>query len=170
MNSLSQHIIQLFFVSIPFFVNGMQQPSIVLETPTIVGNSPICIGSTLKLETAYGEGLIYHWYNPVGREISVVNTAIQPNIDSTMAGPYKLVLEQNNQFSDTAYFNVVVVERPPIPAITNNGPICELDTLRLEGPSISGATYKWIDPFGAVFSTEEDPILNGALALSLIHI
>lgn len=164
MNSLFPHIINLVFVCIPFFAVGMQQPNAMLGTPVITGNSPICKGGTLKLESTYEEGLIYHWYNPAGREFSVVNTAIQPSIDSAMAGIYKLVLEQNNQFSDTAYFEVVVVDRPPIPIITNNGPVCESDTLRLEGPSISGATYEWIDPFGAVFSREEDPIINSVLA------
>ncbi len=164
MNNLIQHIIQLLLVCLPFLAVGMQQPSSVLATPTIEGNSPICMGSTLKLETTYEDGIIYHWFNSVGKEISVVNTAIQPSIDSSMAGLYKLVLEQNNQFSDTAFFNVVVVERPLTPTIINNGPICELDTLRLEGPSIAGASYEWIDPFGAVFSTEEDPILEEVLA------
>ncbi len=164
MNSLFPHIINLVFVCIPLLVVGMQQPSAMLGTPVITGNSPICKGGTLKLESTYEDGLIYHWYNPAGREISVVNTAIQPSIDSTMEGIYKLVLEQNNQFSDTAHFNVVVVDRPLIPVITNNGPICELDTLRLEGPSIPGATYEWIDPFGAVFSRQEDPILEDVIA------
>ncbi len=164
MNNLFLHIIKIFCVCIPSFAAGMQQPNSVLVTPTITGNSPICIGGTLKLEATYEDGIIYHWYNAVGRKISVVNTAIQPDVDSTTAGQYKLVIEQNNQFSDTAYFNVIVVERPSIPIVTNNGPICESDTLRLEGPSITGASYEWIDPFGVVFSRLEDPIIEGVLA------
>ena len=142
----------------------MQQPDFVINTPIIEGNSPICIGGTLKLVTSPKDGVIYHWFNNVGREISVVNTAIQPSIDAAMAGQYKLVLEQNNQFSDTAYYDVIVVERPPIPTITTNSPICELDTLRLQGPDITGASYQWIDPFGVVFSEEKDIIIEDALA------
>ena len=165
MNSLFLHIIHLLlFVCIPFFAAGMQQPDFVIDPPIIEGNSPICIGGTLKLVTSPKDGIIYHWFNNVGREISVVNTAIQPSIDAAMAGQYKLVLEQNNQFSDTAYYNVIVVERPPIPTITSNSPICELDTLRLQGPDITGASYQWIDPFGVVFSEEKEIIIEDALA------
>lgn len=136
--------------------NILSDTIVCLEKPVIFSNAPLCEDFTLELRTDYLEGMNYYWYDPQGNEISIVTTAIIPNISLDMAGLYRLVLEKDGCLSDTAKIQVMVNTRPPVPEVSNNGPICEGETLFLEGPTLAGASYKWIDPFGTVIGNTED--------------
>ena len=141
---------------IPQLLNASSDTLITIPIPIITANNPVCENATLKLETAYVEGLIYHWYDLNGNEISVVATAILPAMELSMAGEYSLIIELNGCFSERAKINIEVITRPDTPFVFNNGPLCEGETLLLDGPNLANTTYKWIDPFGTVISTEED--------------
>ncbi len=51
----------------------------------------------------------------------------------------------------------IVVNPLPVVTVSNNGPLCANDTLRLEANSIPGAVYKWEGP-GNFSSNAEDPV------------
>lgn len=130
--------------------------TIIVPKPTINANNPVCEDGTLKLETPFQNNTIFHWYAPNGEEISVVATATIPNIDLSMAGKYSLKAEQDGCFSEVEFIDIQVLSKPEAPVITNNGPLCEGETLLLDGPTLANTEYKWIDPFGTVISNEED--------------
>lgn len=130
--------------------------TIIVPKPTIIANNPVCEDGTLKLETPFQNNTIFHWYAPNGEEISVVATATIPNIDLSMAGKYSLKAEQDGCFSEAEFIDVEVISKPEAPVISNNGPLCEGETLLLDGPTHANTDYKWIDPFGTVISNEED--------------
>ncbi len=141
-------------------VSARPDSSIVVPTPMITANNPVCENATLKLETPFQEGVIFHWYDLEGNEISVVATAIIPNMQLDMAGTYQLIAEKEGCFSEPATIAISVMTRPDTPMVFNNGPLCEGETLQLDGPTLANTTYKWIDPFGTVISNEEDPIIR----------
>ncbi len=164
MNKLKGHIILLFALlgmfSTPQNLTARPDTTIVVPIPEITANNPVCENSTLKLETPFQDGVIFHWFNTEGTEISVVATATVPDMQLSMAGEYALIAELNGCFSERATINIEVATRPDTPIVTNNGPLCEGDTLRLDGPNLPNTSYKWIDPFGTVISNEEDVIIS----------
>jgi gliding motility-associated-like protein len=133
---------------------------ITLPKPTIKANTPICEGGTLKLETSSQEGSVFHWLDPQGKAISIVSMATMPNMTKEMTGRYSLRIEKDACFSEVAYIDIELLNRPDTPFLYNNGPVCEGQTLLLDGPSIPNATYKWIDPFGSIISVEEDVLIS----------
>lgn len=48
----------------------------------------------------------------------------------------------------------------PSPIASNNGPLCEGDTLVLTASTVAGATYSWVGPNG-FSSTQQNPTVNG---------
>jgi len=79
MSKLKGHIIILFALLEVFFAlpSLIARPDtiIVVPTPEITANNPVCENSTLKLETPFQDGVIFHWFDTEGTEISVVATA-----------------------------------------------------------------------------------------------
>jgi len=131
-----------------------------VPTPVITANTPVCENATLKLETPFQEDVIFHWYDLEGNEVSVVATAIIPDMQLSMAGTYRLIAEKAGCFSEPATIEISVTTRPDTPMVFNNGPLCAGETLQLDGPTLANTTYKWIDPFGTVISAEEDPTIR----------
>lgn len=164
MNKLNGYIDKIFYLwmMIGLTINLSARPdsSIVVPTPVITANNPVCENATLKLETPFQEGVIFHWYDLEGKEISVVATAIIPDMQLDMAGTYRLIAEKEGCFSESATIEISVTTRPDTPAVFNNGPLCAGETLQLDGPTLANTTYKWIDPFGTVISNEEDPVIR----------
>lgn len=48
----------------------------------------------------------------------------------------------------------------PTPIASNNGPLCEGDTLQLTSSTVAGATYSWVGPNG-FSSNQQNPVVNG---------
>jgi len=159
-NPIIKIVILLIISGFSFNLAANSDSSIVVPTPVITANNPVCENATLKLETPFQDGVTFHWFDVEGNEISVVATAIVPDMQLSMAGVYRLIVEQNGGFSDTATINIEVTTRPDTPMVFNNGPLCEGETLQLDGPTLANTTYKWIDPFGTVISNEEDPTIS----------
>lgn len=143
-------------VLFPMFLSARSNNTILLPPPEITANNPVCENATLTLASPFQDGVIYHWFDTEGNEISVVATANVPNIQLDMAGTYRLVTEENGVFSDTASIDIEVTTRPDTPLVFSNGPLCEGETLELNGPNIPNTSYKWIDPFGTVIANTED--------------
>ncbi|MEM1120771.1 MAG: gliding motility-associated C-terminal domain-containing protein [Bacteroidota bacterium] len=161
MNKQKGYLIQLFCLLGMLLFSEFVAIYAQLPTPDITANNPVCENATLKLASPFQDGVIYHWYDLQGNEISVVATATVPDMQLNMAGIYRLVIEENGLFSDTATINIAVAPRPNTPTVFSNGPLCEGETLELESPNIPNTTYKWIDPFGTVIAnTADHTILN----------
>ncbi|MGC8823978.1 MAG: gliding motility-associated C-terminal domain-containing protein [Bacteroidales bacterium] len=95
---------------------------------------------------------------PVPGSGSALNFGLQ-----TLAGTYT-VEATNTTTGCTATMNgsaVVVVNTPPTPSASNNGPICEGNTLSLSGLPSSGVTYQWTGPNG-FSSTAQNPVVSTA--------
>jgi len=164
MNKLKSYInkITYLLVMIGLSANVFARPdsSIIIPTPVITANNPVCENATLKLETPFQDGVIFHWYDIDGAEISVVATATIPDMQLNMAGEYRLIAEKDGCFSEPATIDIEITTRPDTPMIFSNGPLCAGETLQLDGPTLANTTYKWIDPFGTVISAEEDPTIS----------
>ncbi len=164
MNKFSGHIIILFsclgMLCASLNLTARPDTTIVVPKPVISANNPVCENATLKLETPFQDGVIFHWYDKEGLEISVVATATVPDMQLSMAGEYSLIAELNGCFSERATIEIEVTTRPDMPIVSNNGPLCEGETLRLDGPNLPNTSYKWIDPFGTVISNEEDVMIT----------
>ncbi len=164
MDKFKDHIIILFslvgMLCASLNLTARPDTTIVVPKPTITANNPVCENATLKLETPFQDGVIFHWYDINGEEISVVATATVPDMQLTMAGEYSLIVELDGCFSERATIEIEVTTRPDTPIVSNNGPLCEGETLRLDGPNLPNTSYKWIDPFGTVISNEEDAVIT----------
>lgn len=164
MDKFKGHIIILFsllgMLCASLHLTARPDSTIIVPKPVITANNPVCENATLKLETPFQDGVIFHWYDTDGLEISVVATATIPDMQLSMAGEYSLVAELNGCFSERATIDIEVTTRPDTPIVSNNGPLCEGETLRLDGPSLPNTSYKWIDPFGTVISNEEDVVIS----------
>lgn len=164
MHKLKNHIVILFsllwMLCAPLNLTARPDTTIIVPKPVISANNPVCENATLKLETPFQDGMIFHWYDKAGMEISVVATATVPDMQLSMAGEYSLIAELNGCFSERATIDIEVTTRPNTPIVSNNGPLCAGETLRLNGPNFPNTSYKWIDPFGTVISNEEDVIID----------
>lgn len=152
-------ILTSLIIGLSTSLSARPDSSIVVPTPVITANNPVCENATLKLETPFQDGVIFHWYDINGAEISVVATAIIPDMQLDMAGVYQLIAEKAGCFSEPATIEIEITTRPDTPIVFNNGPLCAGETLQLNGPTLANTTYKWIDPFGTVISDEEDPTI-----------
>ena len=124
--------------------------------PIISGDTIICVGNTLDLEVQFISGASYEWQNEQGDILSSVHTLTVPNMDFAMAGIYTVSIIHESCPDPNASVQVSVVNPPTAPEVSNNGPICEGQTALLYGPSLENASYRWLDPFGAVLAETED--------------
>jgi subtilase family serine protease len=113
-------------------------------TGTASGNSPVCEGSTLQLNTSSNPlALSYAWSGPNGFVSGIGNPAIH-NITMAATGTYTVSMT-NFGCAATAEVTIIVNANPVVSA-SSNSPVCENMSLQL---SASGAyTYAWSGPDG----------------------
>ncbi|MCS6904148.1 MAG: fibronectin type III domain-containing protein [Bacteroidia bacterium] len=115
--------------------------------PSIPAFQNLCTGDTLFLPVEPLPRATYEWRGPnnfVSREASLY----KPDVTSNDAGLYQLVVMQNGCISKPSSLRLVVNNRPPLPEIQHNAPICEGETLLLSTPAIAGVSYEWKGPEG----------------------
>jgi gliding motility-associated-like protein len=132
------------------------------SSPSITSNSPVCIGDDITLSTTAVAGATYNWTGPNGFTSAMQNPTIT---GSTLAdaGFYYLTIEVNGCISNTDSIEVFVNDQPVTPVASNNGPICEFETLEIFVDTIPGAVYSWIGPNGFT-STDQNPSIPLATA------
>ena len=140
------------------------------QTPSIVTNSPICVGDTLNIcAVDTPSTLTYVWKanNPDSNAIAALttpcihlptsSTSTPPHIDS---GLYKVWAFQNGCKSATpASTQILVNPRPNPPVVGSNTPICENGVLHLTATVPNTAVplnYSWTGP-NAFTSTSQNP-------------
>lgn len=153
-----------YFVSIT--VNGCTSVPVATNvvvnappaTPVVTDNGPICEGEDILLATTTVTGATYAWAGPNGFSSTDQNPTIN-NAVAANAGTYSLIITANGCAS-AAGSTAVVINPPVSPTPSNNGPLCEGETLNLTTDAVTGATYSWTGPNGFIANLQSPSIGN----------
>lgn len=129
--------------------------------PTINPISSVCENETLILSAASVTGASYNWTGPGGFISNTQSPAIT-NVPVSASGNYSVNIVVNGCRSANNTVAITVNPTPPAPQVSNNGAVCEGNTLQLNAVTISGATYAWTGPSGFA-SSNQNPVINNAL-------
>ena len=129
--------------------------------PTINPISLVCENETLILSAASVTGASYNWTGPGGFISNTQSPAIT-NVPVSASGNYSVNIVVNGCRSANNTVAITVNPTPPAPQVSNNGAVCEGNTLQLNAVTISGATYSWTGPSGFT-SSNQNPVINNAL-------
>jgi len=130
--------------------------------PTAFNDSPVCEGEDVFLQASTVVGATYSWTGPNGFSTTLQNFDIS-NIAVAQAGLYEVAVTLNGCTSPAASTNVIVNPRPALTGtLTSNSPLCELDNLTINAPTVSGVTYNWTGPNGFA-STNQNITINNVI-------
>lgn len=122
-------------------------------------NSPVCTGGTLNLSATNVMGATYFWQGPNGYT-SNLRTPVRTNVTLQMAGNYYVTISGAGCGSVSRSVTVVV-NQTPFAQASSNSPVCTGQTLNLNTPTVTGASYLWLGPNG--FSSNlQNPVRTGA--------
>ncbi|MCB1053578.1 MAG: immunoglobulin domain-containing protein [Acidobacteria bacterium] len=124
----------------------------------ISSNQPLCAGDTLNLSTPDVSGATYTWSGPNGFSSNLREPSIS-NVSTVNQGTYTCTITREGCQSQLASHNVTV-HSLAAPMITSNLPVCEMGTLSLSTPAITGATYTWSGPNGFSSNVRNPSITN----------
>ena len=79
--------------------------------PIVSGNSPLCVGETIRLSAAEISGASYSWTGP-GGWTSTLRNPTRPNATLAMSGTYNCVITQGTQTSEAASVQIEVKAKP----------------------------------------------------------
>jgi len=127
--------------------------------PTVNTNSPVCEGATIQLNTANVNQATYAWSGPNSWTATSQNATLA-NATATMAGTYSLTVTVNGCTSPAGTANVVVNPIPDTPMVNIAQPVCEGQSLIMNGFGGAGAQYHWSGPLTWT-STLQNPQING---------
>jgi gliding motility-associated-like protein len=157
------------------YVTVNPQPS----TPIAISNSPVCLNSTIRLNTANIVGATYLWKGPNGFTSTQRNPVIS-NVTKANAGHYILTLINNNGCASTADTANVAVDDFPIanagpnqlvcstnPSVTLNGIISGGTTTGVWSTSGTGAFSQATNQLNALYIPSTQDINAGSVVLTL---
>ncbi len=127
---------------------------ITLPTPSLSSNSPVCATKTLNL-TASG-ATTYNWAGPNGFTSTIQNPSIT-NVSILASGVYTLIGTSGTCSASTTAN--ITINALPTPNIVSNSPVCQAQTLNLQGSG--GVSYAWTGPNGFT-STLQNPSISNA--------
>lgn len=142
-----------------FGCEGSDAQNIIISTvsnATATDNGPLCAGQQILLfgETdGAGSEIIYQWQGPDGYTSNMQNPT-----DATLGGDYILQVIIDGCPSIPSVTTVVLIDMPEAMA-TNNGPICNGQSIQLFGSNNtpgSNINYAWSGPNGYT-SVEQNP-------------
>lgn len=126
-------------------------------TATATGNGPYCEGETIQLGAVSGTG--YLWNGPGSFTSSVQNPTLAAT-STTLSGTYTVIVSVG---ACTALATTsITVNASPTATVSNNGPLCEGNTLVLDGGSGSG--YMWMGPTGFTSTAQSPTITNSSIS------
>lgn len=129
--------------------------------PAIDPISTVCENETLVLNAAFVSGATYNWSGPGGFISNTQSPAIT-SVPVSASGNYSVNIVVNGCRSVNNTVAITVNPIPPAPQLTNNGAICEGNTLQLSAANIAGATYSWAGPSGFI-SSNQNPVITNAM-------
>ncbi len=109
-----------------------------LTVPIANSNSPVCVGTTINLQTAPVLNATYAWTGPNGFTSALQNPVIT-NVSAANAGTYTLVVTVNGCSSASAT-TAVVVDAPPTANAGPNQTVCIADPAIALAGTIGGGT------------------------------
>lgn len=127
--------------------------------PSVSNNGPLCVGQPLFLTASDIPGAVYTWSGPASFSSSAQNPAIS-SATTANSGVYTVFATLNGCVGASASTTVLVNNNPNAPVISNNGPICEGQTLQLTSNFIAGVTYHWGGPNGFTSNVQSPSIPN----------
>jgi gliding motility-associated-like protein len=130
--------------------------------PTVGSNSPICSKRNTLLLTASDvtPGVTYTWGGPGGFTSVVQNPSIPPDVPVGASGVYTVTVTLS--ICSNSNMTIVTVDKTPdLPVLTNNGPLCSGNALKLFATSDPGSVFRWTGPNGFT-SGLANPIINPA--------
>lgn len=134
-------------------------------TPTPTSNSPVCVGSTITLNTTAVVGATYSWTGPAAF-VSALQNPTRPGATLAMGGTYSLTVTVGGCTSAVGTVTVAVNPTPATPTASSNSPICAGSTLNLTTPLVAGATYSWTGPAAFVSALQNPTRPNATVAMS----
>lgn len=111
-----------------------------------LSDTPVCQKDSLVL-SAYSStpGVTYEWFGPSGFHSDSRDTGIG-NITTNRSGIYTSRVTLNGCSVDTS-ITITVKTRPANIIVSNNGPVCEGDSVQLHSNNFSTLyTYTWLGP------------------------
>jgi gliding motility-associated-like protein len=132
-------------------------------------NSPICEGTSLRLEADFIPNATYRWEGPSGLTASGANPVFQMVTPDIHNGTYRVQAILNGCPSEQVAVEVVVNNLPNLPIALSNGPICvgeDNAVLRLAVAAINttaGANYIW---YNSNLEPISEPISNLVLNIT----
>lgn len=126
---------------------------------TVLSNSPVCIGDSIRISTNYPPSGSYSWTGPNGFSSNSQILSV-PNATSAESGVYQLTMTLQNCGTIQRSFSVIV-NAPPGPDAGSNSPICQGAALYLTSVPVTGASYQWAGPNGFI-STLPNPSISNA--------
>jgi gliding motility-associated-like protein len=128
--------------------------------PTVNNDGPACEGETIFVQASTVPGAVYNWTGPNGFSSTIQNLMLS-NVSLANAGVYTLSIQLNGCASTSSSTTVSVNSLPLISgSISNNGPLCEGDTLFLNAPVLTGVNYQWTGPNGFTDNQQLTGIVN----------
>ena len=118
--------------------------------PIITGDNIFCEGQSAVLSVPnLPNGTNYQWFNSGLFYIAgSSNNLLIPSISQSESGEWTVIVQQGICTSDTSDIFIVNLESTLNIGATNDGPVCEGDSVTLTTSFIPNATYQWTDPNG----------------------
>ncbi len=119
-------------------------------TPVIESDTLFCEGADIVLSiNNITNADNYIWFhNGVLFKSEISNSLVIEDALTEYNGEWKVVVKNGNCYSDTSLVSNIKVEGAYSVDASNNGPVCEGDTISLFAPSIQNADYLWTGPNG----------------------
>ena len=142
---------------------GRQVPDAVvaeyaLPSPTASNNGPVCVGELLTLSSLPNGMSTYSWSGPNSFTSNQQNPTVSSSATPAMAGLYTVTVTDGNGCSNTA--NTTVVVNPlPTPSASNNGPVCEGQSLQVFALPNGMTSYNWSGP-NSYTSGLQNPVVS----------
>ena len=121
-------------------------------TPVISGENIFCEGSNFILSVDnIPTGQQYLWFKDEVLYSSIgSNNLIIPAAQSALSGNWTVVVQEDFCFSDTSSNFEIMVNPSLNIGATNDGPICQGDSVTISSSFIPGAQYSWSTPSGSI--------------------
>lgn len=125
--------------------------------PVVSGTPSVCEFGSLQLTASATTGAAFSWQGPLNFT-STQNRILIDSIPLNRAGTYRVTSIVNGCISTPTSLNIQVRPKPAAPLISNNGPVCVGDTIRLNAGSVLGGGYFWFRN-GVQLATQQNLII-----------
>jgi hypothetical protein len=135
----------------------------------------LCNTQTQTLSVTHTGSATYQWYSnsvnticgatPISGAVNATYTPPATGVDGTVYYFVKVAVNCYSIFTST--ISAVTTTITTTPTATNNSPFCsgENNTLTLQTPTVSGATYSWTGPNSFASSTQNPTVTTNASSI-----